>query len=187
MSTLNAGTLNITGTLQLPSYNNSQRDALTPTIGMMIYNNEDPSVQVWDGEAWQVSVGTGGIAEPGQAYYSSPGSYTFDVPSGVTQISAVCVGGGGGGGGNNGTSGPGSSGGGGGGLAYGTFSVTSGESLTVTVGGGGSGGSPSSTGAAASGGDSKISRGGTDLLRGGGGNGGVSNTSSQIDGGTGGG
>ena len=153
MSTLNAGTLNITGTLQLPSYNNAGRDALTPALGMMIYNNEDPAVQIWDGEAWQTAVGTGGIVEPGQQFYNNPGSYTFTVPSGATQISAVCVGGGGGGGGNNGTSGPGSSGGGGGGLSYGTFAVTSGETLTVVVGAGGSRGSTSGSGAAGTGGD----------------------------------
>jgi len=46
----------------------------------------------------------------------SSGNYTFTVPAGVTQISAVVVGGGGGGGGNNGVSGPGAGGGGGGGL-----------------------------------------------------------------------
>ena len=51
MSTLNAGTLNITNTLQLPSYTDAQRDALTPAQGMMIYNSENPSVQIWDGEA----------------------------------------------------------------------------------------------------------------------------------------
>ena len=67
----------------------------------------------------------------------SSGSYTFTVPAGVVQVSAVCVGGGGGGGGNNGTSGPGAGGGGGGSLAYGTFDVTPGESLTVIVGVGG--------------------------------------------------
>ena len=41
--------------------------------------------------------------------------FSWTVPTGVTQISAVCVGGGGGGGGNSGTSGNGASAGGGGG------------------------------------------------------------------------
>ena len=66
-------------------------------------------------------------------------SGTFTVPSGVTKISAVCIGGGGsgsapGGGGFAGR------GGGGGGLRWSSnISVTPGESLTITVGAGGAG------------------------------------------------
>ena len=57
MSTLNAGTLNITGTLNLPSYTVSQRNALSATTGMMIYNSEDGGIEVWDGTAWKAAVG----------------------------------------------------------------------------------------------------------------------------------
>lgn len=52
MSTLNAGTLNISGTLNLPSYSVAQRDALSKTTGMIIYNNEDGGIEVWDGGGW---------------------------------------------------------------------------------------------------------------------------------------
>ena len=51
MSTLNAGTVKVTDTLQLPSYTNAQRDALSASIGTMIYNSEEGGVQVWDGAA----------------------------------------------------------------------------------------------------------------------------------------
>ena len=109
---------------------------------------------------------------------------SWTVPTGVTQISAVCVGGGGGGGGNNGTSGPGSSGGGGGGLAYGTFAVTPGETLTIRVGSGGTRGGTNTQPTAGS--PTYIKRSTTFLLQGGGGGAGVSN-STTASGGTGGG
>jgi hypothetical protein len=77
---------------------------------------------------------------PGSATYTSPGSYTFVVPAGITSISAVAISGGGGGGagyaavyGN-----PIARGGDGGGLGYvNNFSVTPGQSMTVSVGAGG--------------------------------------------------
>ena len=105
------------------------------------------------------------------------GTYTFTVPAGVTQVSAVCIGGGGGGGGNNGVSGPGASGGGGGGLAYGTFTVTPGENLTVIVGSGGSAGTGSSNGS--NGNLSTVRRGASQLLFAMGGNGGLSNSTNS--------
>jgi hypothetical protein len=77
----------------------------------------------------------------GQQAYTTAGTYTWVVPSGVTSVSVVCVGGGGGG-----DTGPGplyGSGrsGAGGGLAYvNNISVTPGESLTVVVGAGGAAG-----------------------------------------------
>lgn len=104
------------------------------------------------------------------------GSYTFIVPAGVVQVSAVCVGGGGGGGGNNGVSGPGAGGGGAGGLAYGTFDVTPGENLTVIVGRGGYGGTQFIN--AGDGDASQIKRGSTVLLNGLNGTGGSSNVTS---------
>lgn len=98
----------------------------------------------------------------GQQAYTSAGSYSFVVPAGVTQVSAMAVGGGGGGAGDSG--GLGGSPGGGGGLVYSnTWSVTPGETLTVTVGGGGAGG-PGSSGSTSPGGTSSIYRGGTLLI-----------------------
>jgi len=98
-------------------------------------------------------------------------SGNFIVPFGVTQVSAVTVGGGGASGSSlNGPDNAGG-GGGGGGLAYGTFSVIPGETLTVSVGAGGSK-SLFVGGDGSSGGTTIISRGATILLSGGGGGGG---------------
>jgi len=67
----------------------------------------------------------------GQTAYTSPGTYTFTVPAGVTSISVVCVGAGAGGA----DASLGGTAGGGGGLSYvNSISTTPGESLTVYVG-----------------------------------------------------
>ena len=69
----------------------------------------------------------------GQKEFTTPGTFQWTCPTGVTQVSVVCVGGGGGGSKrwSNG-------GGGGGGLAFkNNISVTPGESYTVKVGKGG--------------------------------------------------
>ena len=92
----------------------------------------------------------------GQQAYTTPGTFSFTVPAGVTSISAVVVGGGGGGGNDTDNTEPGS-GGGGGGLAYQTsIAVTPGESLTVVVGAGG--------GSNTAGGQSRIDRSVTSLV-----------------------
>ncbi|GLY74992.1 hypothetical protein Airi01_032590 [Actinoallomurus iriomotensis] len=83
-------------------------------------------------------------AAPGPAHaatinaYTTPGTYTFTVPTGVSQIGVVLTGGGGGGGFvtvNPGFSGAG--GGGGGATAACTLAVRPGDALTITVGPGG--------------------------------------------------
>ena len=75
----------------------------------------------------------------GQQAYSTPGTYSWVPPAGITSISAVVVGGGGGGGANgSGGSAWNGSGGGGGGLAYAnSIPVSSGTTYTVQVGAGG--------------------------------------------------
>jgi hypothetical protein len=115
---------------------------------------------------------------PGQQLFTS--SQSFVVPGGVTQISAVAVGGGGGGSGGDGGRGEANIGGGGGGLAYGTFAVTPGETLTVVVG---AGGTSVSLGSGTAGGISSIARGATILLGGGGGAGGQERTNTAAAGG----
>jgi len=123
---------------------------------------------------WIVGFDPGGSSASGV----SPASKTTDeiswiVPSGVTSISAVCIGAGGGGGGADAQTGgnvTGGVGGGGGALTYASIAVTSGETLTVGAGIGGKiglGAIGSTTGV--DGGDSYIKRGATDLLRAGGG------------------
>ena len=79
----------------------------------------------------------------GQDAFTTPGTYTWVCPAGVTKISVVCVGGGAGGAklinGSFGGSGN-SSGGGGGALGYiNNYTVIPGNSYTVRVGAGGPG------------------------------------------------
>lgn len=90
-----------------------------------------------------VAVSSGGFKE-----YTSPGTYTFTVPAGVTVLSITACGGGGGGGyydydaGHNG----GGAGGGGAAAAVGRkVTVTPGQALTITVGAGGAAGGGSTS------------------------------------------
>jgi len=100
--------------------------------------------------------------------YTSPGTYSYKVPAGVTRVLAVAIGGGGAGGGTYGTTVYGN-GGGGGGLRYSTNIVVKPKSvLTIFVGSGGVGSDYSGS----AGGDSFIQCDGVDLLRAGGGGGG---------------
>ena len=72
----------------------------------------------------------------GQSEYTTVGTHSWTCPSGVTQVSAVCIGGGGGGY-HSGNAGPG---GGGGGLGWkNNISVTPGSTYTVVVGSAGVG------------------------------------------------
>lgn len=69
---------------------------------------------------------------PGQQAFTSPGTYSWIAPAGVTQVCVLCVGGGGGGSSSNGSGG---AGGGGGGLAWkNNIPVVPGQSYTVVVG-----------------------------------------------------
>ena len=71
----------------------------------------------------------------GEAAFSSPGTFSWTAPEGVTSVCVVCVGGGGGGGTNSADA---SSGGGGGGLGYkNNITVVPGTAYTVVVGSGG--------------------------------------------------
>ena len=76
----------------------------------------------------QMLLGAGGIsvAPPGQQEYTTPGTYTWTCPAGVTSVSVVCIGGGGTGG---------AYGGSGGSLAYkNNITVTPGQTYTIIVG-----------------------------------------------------
>lgn len=64
---------------------------------------------------------------------------TYNIPAGVTSVTAAVWGGGGGGGGSS-VSGSGGNGGGGGGSTSLTFNVTAGQTITYTVGAAGGGG-----------------------------------------------
>ena len=116
MSTLNAGTLNITGTLNLPLYTNSQRNSLSASAGMMIYNSEEGGIEVYDGTEWKAAVGAGGgfIVASGGAIqndgdfrvhtFNSAGAFVVTEVGDSTQpfgntVDYLIVAGGGGGGG----------------------------------------------------------------------------------------
>lgn len=113
-------------------------------------------------------------APVGQVAYTTPGTYLWTVPAGVTSISAVCVGAGGG----SLTLSVSSqhSGAGGGALAYvNNIQVYSGEQLTVVVGAGVAGGD---------GQDSTVKRGSTILVGAGGGKVATRTTNTNAPGGS---
>ena len=113
-----------------------------------------------------------------EVVYDKAGTYTFTVPDGVTEVSAVVVGSGGGAASCPGANAQAGGGGGGGGLAYGNFTVTPGEDLTIVVGNFGVGGASGTT-AGTAGESTTISRGATVLLEGGGGAGGQADAPAQ--------
>jgi hypothetical protein len=112
-----------------------------------------------------------GAAIPrGEVAFTTAGTTSWTVPTGVTSVSAVVVGGGGGGGGHSTTNVAGSGGGGGGGLRWiNTLAVTPGETITVVVGAGGTG---SATTTGGTGGTSSLARGASNLINATGGSGG---------------
>lgn len=72
-------------------------------------------------------------AHAGAVIFNTSGLFTWQVPAGVTVVNALVVGGGGGGASGH------QGGGGAGFLAVGTYAVTAGDLLSITVGAGGSG------------------------------------------------
>ena len=114
----------------------------------------------------------------GEQMFSTPGSYSWTAPAGVTSVSVVAIGAGGAGGAGYWAG----SGGGGGGLGWkNNISVTPGQSYTVKVGGGGVGASASNGG---TGGESYFIS--ISIVSGGGGNGGLGGANSGYTGGSGG-
>ena len=108
--------------------------------------------------------------------YTTPGTYSWTCPQGVTSINAICVGGGGSGGAYD------SGGGGGGGLGYkNNITVIPGTAYTIVVG---AGGVENITGSVNSGGDSYFIS--TSTVKGGGGGGGLSSATASTGGGAGG-
>lgn len=102
--------------------------------------------------------------------YTTPGSYTWTVPDGVTSIQVVAIGGGGG---------HGSANGGGGGVVTAILSVTAGDTLALDVGGGGGG--------RAGGGSSNVNAGAANQIIAGGGGGSGGGAGGNSTGGHGGG
>jgi hypothetical protein len=53
MSTLNVGTVNVSGRVSLPAYTTAQRDNLVDVAsGQMIYNSSTQSTEVYNGTTW---------------------------------------------------------------------------------------------------------------------------------------
>ena len=87
------------------------------------------------------------LAGAGEQVYTTPGTYSWTAPAGVTSVCVVAVGGGGGGLSGNGNGGNGGSGGG---LGWkNNITVTPGNSYTVVVGAGGTRLTSTTAGAAA--------------------------------------
>ena len=87
--------------------------------------------------------GTNGVLLSNIIYYMDPGTYSWNIPNGVTKLWVKCLGGGGGGGiGVNCKGG----GGGSGGYAEGLIDVSQLTQITIIVGAGGLGGSPPTSG-----------------------------------------
>lgn len=115
---------------------------VNPSVGQL---NESVTLQPgqtatpgWYPAAHAASPGSGSQS------YTTPGSYSFTVPSGVTRILMWWIGGGGGGGGGYSTTYTGGWGGGPG-ASMGFVIVTPGDVLSITIGSGGTGGTGGSS------------------------------------------
>lgn len=106
---------------------------------------------------------------------TSGASYT--VPSGVTQVKVWAIGAGGGGGGAGGAGG----GGGAGGVAYKTWTVSSGNTITYSIGNGGAGGFGSGQ-SGATGGNTTVTISGVTITGNGGGGGRGDNATASVGG-----
>ena len=110
----------------------NQSGPLTQLDGTVLIACNGPTVD-------SVTFGLDDTSVLGQEQWTTPGTYSWTCPDGVTSICAVAIGGGGGGGGTaTGANAAGGIGGTGGGLGYkNNISVTAGQSYTVVVGAGG--------------------------------------------------
>ena len=125
------------------SSNNTSKSGLSDGVvgsngGLRIiwgYNREFPNTNTTSGSTGQDD------ATPGQAEFTTPGTFTWTAPADVTKVAVVCVGGGGGGQASAQASNAASAcGGAGGGLGWkNDIYVTPGETYTVVVGAGGDG------------------------------------------------
>lgn len=119
--------------------------AASYSVGTTTVGNKKNS-GIWDLQAVLESASQF-VAPPGQQEYTTPGTYSWTAPAGVTSVSVVAVGGGGGGVATNGLGGNGGSGGG---LGWkNNITVVPGQSYTVVVGSGGTALNSGTTGATA--------------------------------------
>ena len=148
-------------------------DSVDPTAGGFAVNqNTATNINVSGGQYIYLAIAGGVYVPSGEAVFTTPGTYNWTVPEGVTSVSVVCVGAGGG-------SQIGSGGAGGGALVYkNNVAVTPGASVSVVVG---------ATNNTSSGGSSSFSTVATAYGGGPNGNGGVPGNGGSYTGGDGGG
>ena len=136
MSILNVGTVNSTNAVKLASYNNSNLPA--GEIGMIIYNTDEETVQLYNGTEW-LNIGEKSFAATGGTLLTPGNGYAYHVftTPGVLEVGGdgtfdiLVVGGGGGGGSYYG------GGGGGGGVAVATNMPVASGSYPIVIGDGG--------------------------------------------------
>jgi Tfp pilus assembly protein PilX len=127
------GTINSSFSVGLPTLDSGGKAISIPSVGRTnLLRSSDSSV--W--RQYTQLVYTSYQTLPniyGSQSYTTPGTYTFTVPAGVTQVTFIAVGGGGGGGAGGG------GGGGAGGTYTGTLTVTPAQQISTVVGSGGLG------------------------------------------------
>lgn len=131
----------ISSTVNLPANQTEVTVIVNPVSDNTVEDNETVIISIASSTEYNIGASssvTGTISNDdiasGDQVYTTPGTYTFTVPAGVTSISAVVVGGGGAGACSYNTN-VRQSGGGGGALRYiNNLTVTPGENITVTVG-----------------------------------------------------
>lgn len=101
---------------------------------------------IYDGSACQIVSWIARAVASGVVAWTTPGTFSWTVPAGVTRAKFRIWGGGGGGGGSFNISSAGSAGSGGG-YAEGVFAVTPGQVIPIIVGSGGAGGAGGDGGA----------------------------------------
>ena len=108
------------------TFNTIQADGSIGAITDSTFTNDDV-VQFNETITFNIGDGSGDVAT-GQEEFTTPGTYSWTAPAGVTQVSVVAIGGGG----NGASSNARERAGGGGGLGYkNNISVTPGQSYTV--------------------------------------------------------
>jgi hypothetical protein len=180
---MNAANL-ATATSDATTASNSNTVAPSTSWVKLWWNNIKASVQVaWSNVTNKPTTVSGyGITDAlttgasGSAVFTTPGTYSWTCPVGVTQVLVGIAGGGGGGGGSYHSSADGATkaggGGGGGGCAYRLQAVSPQSTYSVIVGGGGSGGAGASAGNGGGGSSGGASSFGAFFTYGGGGGGG---------------
>ena len=116
-------------------------DSVDPTAGGFAVNqNTATNINVSSGTYIYLAIAGGVYVPSGEAVFTTPGTYNWTVPEGVTSVSVVCVGGGGGGGSGQSSSFGTTVAGGGKASGFGGSTLATGGAPSGTYTGGGIGG-----------------------------------------------